>query len=121
MRVPVYCSETFEALTILKLEDWALRMLDQGCIYLRFAPILPLSVTPEIDEAIMSDIVPICTVRFDPLRLREMKSWIGVTDDAETALALRSVFLPGQQSEVRQAERDAQTRLMLEMLNNLSR
>lgn len=121
MRVPIYCNETFEALTIIKLEQWALRMLDQGCIYLRFAPLSRVSATPFSDEqAMMSDQIEVCTIRFDPLRLRDMQTWIGVTDDAVTALALRSVFLPGQESEVRQSEREAQARLIEAMLKDLS-
>lgn len=122
MRVPIYCGETFEALTLIRLEPWALRMLDQGCVYLRFAPEVTVSISPrDTADVLMAEEITTCTIRFDPLRLRKMATWIGVTDDAETALALRSVFLPGQQSEVRQAERDAQVRLIQDMLKNLSR
>lgn len=122
MRVPIYCSETFEALTILKIENWGLRMLDQGCIILRFAPCTLMSFTPfDCAAAPTREEIKVCTIRFDPLCLGNLRSWIGVTDDAETALELRSVFLPGQQSEVRQSEREAQSRLMSEMLKDLSR
>jgi len=120
MQVPIYCSETAQALTIIKLERWAINMLDQGCVYLRFAPVLNVSPTPYNNEAPISDTLAICTVRFYSFKLGKMQSWIGVTDDGETSLSLRSVFLPGQQSEVRQAERDAQARLMTKMLKNLS-
>jgi len=34
MRVPVYCGETFEALTIIRLRPWALELLDQGSVFL---------------------------------------------------------------------------------------
>jgi hypothetical protein len=119
MRVPIYCNETFEALTIIKVEPWALRMLEQGCVFLRFAAIMPVSVTYE--DAVVSKISNVCSVRFDRIRLRDMTSWIGVTDDQETSLQLRSVFLPGQQSEVREAERAAQVKSMSDMLRGLSR
>ena len=69
-----------------------------------------------LDESIKT-----CTIQFERLCLRDLKSWIGVTDDGETALLLRSVFLPGQQSEVREAEAKAQTKMMVSMLKNLSR
>lgn len=121
MRAPIYCSETFEALTIIALEPWALRMLNQGCVYLRFAPKVNTQVTPQVFEEVMTAEITTCTIRFDPLHLREMQTWIGVTDDGVTALALRSVFLPGQQSEVRRAERDAQARMIEGLLKNLSR
>ena len=122
MRVPIYCNETFEALTIIKLEQWALQMLEDGCVYLRFAPPPKAPISPMAEADIMMDVaIEVCTIRFDPLCLRDMKSWIGVTDDGMTALALRSVFLPGQQSEVRQAEREAQARIIERMLKNLSK
>ena len=124
MRVPIYCGETFEALTIIKVEQWGLKMLDDGCLFLRFAPVmkLPLPGLDQYAEAVMRDeSLRLCTIQFERLRLRDLNSWIGVTDDAETALLLRSVFLPGQQSEVREAEANAQTEMMASMLKSLSR
>lgn len=122
MRVPIYCGETFEALTIIRLKPWALEMLDQGCVFLRFAPINELPPYPLNDRATVENMtLDDCKIRFDPLRLRHMQTWIGVTDDGPTALRLRSVFLPGQQSEVREAERDAQTRMIENMLKRLER
>jgi hypothetical protein len=126
MRVPIYCGETFEALTIIKVEKWGLEMLDDGCRFLRFAPFIKMPPPPprsvQYAGAEMRDeSVRICTIQFERLRLGDLKSWIGVTGDGETALLLRSVFLPGQQSEVREAEANAQTALMVSMLKSLSR
>lgn len=117
MRLPIYCNETFEALTIIKVEPWGIRMLEQGCVFLRFAPITTFAHAEFCAEsATSSNVVEVCTVRFDAIDLRGMRSWIGVTDDQETSLRLRSVFLPGQQSEVRECERVAQTRMIERML-----
>jgi len=126
MRVPIYCGETFEALTIIKVEKWGLEMLDDGCRFLRFAPFIKMPPPPlrsvHCSGAVMRDeSVRICTIQFIRLRLTDLKSWIGVTGDGETALLLRSVFLPGQQSEVREAEANAQADMMALMLKNLSR
>jgi hypothetical protein len=121
MRVPIYCNETFEALTIIKIQPWGLRMLEQGCVFLRFAPMPSASVRPVDYSEVIGDAIEVCTVRFDEIRLRGMGTWIGVTDDQETSLRLRSVFLPGQQSEVRELEQAAQARLMAEMLRGLSK
>jgi hypothetical protein len=126
MRVPIYCGETFEALTIIKVEKWGLKMLDDGCLFLRFAPVIRMPPPPprsvQYAGAEMRDeSVRICTIKFERLRLRDLESWIGVTDDGETALLLRSVFLPGQQSEVREAEAEAQADMMASMIRSLSR
>ena len=122
MRTPIYCGETFEALTIIRLKPWALEMLDQGCVFLRFPAMSYLPPHLPHDRADVEIVtLDICTIRFDPLRLRNMQTWIGVTGDGPTALRLRSVFLPGQQSEVREAERTAQIRLIEKMMKNLQR
>lgn len=122
MRVPIYCSETFEALTIIKIEKWGLEMLESGCVYLRFAPPPKTDVNAYAYSDVMNqDVFKNCEIRFDRICLKGMTTWVGVTGDSETALALRSVFLPGQQSEVRQCERDAQVRMLEGMINRLSR
>jgi len=124
MRVPIYCGETFEALTIIKVEKWGLKMLDDGRRFLSFAPVMPprWRQADQYADAVMHyESLRTCTIQFERLCLRDLKSWIGVTDDGETALLLRSVFLPGQQSEVREAEAKAQTNMITSMLRNLSR
>jgi len=106
------------------VEKWGLKMLDDGFRFLRFVPVMrsPLPTPFQYDEAVMfEESIKTCTIRFDPIRLRDLNSWIGVTDDGETALLLRSVFLPGQQSEVREAEANAQADMMASMLKHLSR
>ena len=121
MRVPIYCGETFEALTIIKVEKWGLKMLDDGCRFLRFAPVMKPRVTRYGEPEMLNESLRICTIQFERLCLRDLNSWIGVTSDGETALLLRSVFLPGQQSEVREAEANAQKEMMVSMLKSLSR
>jgi hypothetical protein len=52
----------------------------------------------------------IVTIRFEPIwKGQKRLMWLATTQDGETALLLRSTFLPGQQGEV---ERERQKAFM---------
>ena len=117
MRVVLYTND-FEPITVIELPSFAEEYLRRyGAV--RLAVILPLSMyTRDTDPPNKSG----CrTVRIHSERFwrNGAEHTILFTADEESALLLKSAFLPGQQSELNERERNAFARGFLEALCRL--
>jgi hypothetical protein len=108
MRVVVYDKETMEPLTVISIPGDYLSRFGRR---MHFPVIQPISFGP-----VPTEIEPInmrrwyVTLDFEPIyngKDPHPMMWLCTTNDGETALLLRSVFLPGQQREVQERTRDA--------------
>ena len=104
MRVVLY-DTGLEPITVLNLPAWATERLKAG-EYIRFA-VPPMIPATYYVPAPCYEILRIVTIWFEPLVRNGIHAWMAFTKEAEDALLLKSVFLPGQQSEVQRRERDA--------------
>jgi len=107
MRVVIYDAEDMEPITVIKLDDRLVMRLRQDR-ELRIPVRLPMrSPTLEMTEARLAG-PRYCCIRFEPIMKGEdFMMWICTTMDGESALLLRSVFLPGQQASVAREREDA--------------
>lgn len=114
MRVVIYDREDMEPITVITLPEWGrdyLREIEQGhrSSEITFPVMQPMRAREFSDVA--SHVDPIdfrmstCRLRFDPIWAghegkRRRLMWLCTTMDGETALLLKSTFLPGQQAAV---------------------
>lgn len=117
MRVVVHDQETYEPLTVIEVPIRFMREIEEGRRdrRLRFPAHPPLSVT--IDPPITplsAHAGYVVDLKFEPIyrgsSYRDGERpfmWVCSTDDPETALLLRAVFLPGQNREVQRREEAA--------------
>lgn len=108
MRTILIDSETMEPLTVLNLPVEAWNMFDRGAVWRVPAP-------PEMQATAVVNREPIAleVIELRGIELRNKRGvlyWMAETASAEAALLLRSVFLPGQMSEVVDRERVAMAR-----------
>lgn len=104
MKIVVYDFETYEAITFISVPHWREMGMQPG------EPInIPIE-PPRTPVAIGRSAMPppdfefhYVTLRFEWFRLRNSpeRLWFAFVHNAESALLLRSIFLPGQSREVR--------------------
>jgi hypothetical protein len=105
VKIVVYDFETYEAITFISVPNWRDMGMQPG------EPInVPITPPPEPvavgryrREAPPDFSISYVTLRFEWFRLRNSpeKLWLAFVNDAESALLLRSIFMPGQHREVR--------------------
>jgi len=102
MRVVIYDAEDMEPITVIKLDDRWVQMLKQGReVTMAVTPLLPTSYLEEPLDWERTYQISRCRLRFERIMKGDkLMMWICTTVDGESALLLRSVFLPGQQSAV---------------------
>lgn len=108
MRSVIYASD-FEPITIVDLPPWAYAYLEKhGRVVLPvMAP--PIERPLRLGESFDPQAVGAWKVRINavPFRFFDTRHLLLYTADEETALLLKSVFLPGQQRAMREKERRA--------------
>ncbi|MFL5063479.1 MAG: hypothetical protein ACJ8FU_08635 [Xanthobacteraceae bacterium] len=103
MRAVIYDAEGYEPLTVIDVPQRFMREIERNerPPVLRFAvprPYVRPFVPERLDPLAFMNVV---TVRFEPIYKGKRRfMWLCTTEDAESALLLRAVFLPGQQGEV---------------------
>lgn len=111
MRTVVYDHETYEPITVIEVPGSFLAEIESG----KRGPILVFPTRPIVSTlAPREDISPTTMafrtvrLRFEPIYKGQARIlWLATTDDGETALLLRSAFLPGQQHAVQEREQTA--------------
>lgn len=110
MRTVIYDSEFMEPITVIDVPQWLFARVQNG----GFNEII-LAVQPKMPFPVMADPLPIkyepvlaCRLFFEAVRKDgKIMFWFCTTRDGESALLLRSVFLPGQQKEVEEERKNA--------------
>jgi len=109
MRVVIYDAEDMEPITVVKLPPWVIELAERGqsVTVPVLKPITAGWANEQIDlprTAALSQ----CRLKFDCImKGNERMMWICTTMDGESALLLRSVFLPGQQSALNEERSNA--------------
>lgn len=128
MRVVLYAYD-FEPITILELDAWSVaRLRETKTVRLICPPnwdvksILDFDPTAPIRAIHFKSVL----IRAEPLRRMNSRGHIEetmmlFTDDEESALLLKSVFLPGQHKEVHEREREAGARAVGEFIQLFGR
>ena len=122
MRVVLYDDETMEPLTAITLPIWMHERLRAGqSIHVPF--IEPLRLMGDDPNGPISSPPPrmFATIWFEEFHRKGQRHWFCFTRDSENAMKLKSVFLPGQWSEVHKRERDAFNNGVLEALDRMLR
>lgn len=112
MRHVIYADQDLEPITVIELDSFCENILrrheNDHLVIAVMEPLKPFATMLPPMEAKMRE-VRIRAERF--VRRRpgrpEQRSLMLFTEDDESALLLKSVFLPGQHREVQQRERDA--------------
>jgi len=121
MRVVIYDREDMEPITVISLPDWGrdyLREIEQGQrgTEVTFPVIQPMRAGNWNSPAPAAELTDLrkstCRLRFEPIweghdGKRRRLMWLCTTMDGETALLLRSTFLPGQQAAVNEEREKA--------------
>lgn len=117
MRVVLYTND-FEPITVLFLEEYILQYIEErGEVTMPvIAPLIIREFTEECPVFKSSNNVHIRAERFF---YRNKSQYLLFTADEESAMLLKSVFLPGQYSEVQERERMAAARGFLKALELL--
>jgi hypothetical protein len=123
MRVVIYDREDMEPITVITLPEWGrefLREIERG----HRGPEITFPVRPPmraVDWKEPPADVPVtdfrrfqCRIRFEPIwegdgPKRRCLMWLCTTRDGESALLLKSTFLPGQQAAVNEERQKAFT------------
>lgn len=121
MRVVIYDREDMEPITVISLPEWGrdyLREIEQG----KRGPDITFAVIPpmragnwggaDLDASPADFRKHTCRLRFEPIwegheGKRRRLMWLCTTMDGETALLLKSTFLPGQQAAVNEEREKA--------------
>lgn len=112
MRAVLYTPD-FEPITALTLDAWMIGFMErEGRVTL---PVLEEpAVTPaKPEQSVPRPIFRTVTITAEPLRIRGQRHMLLFTQDEESALLLKSVFLPGQRRALREAEDDAMAKGVL--------
>lgn len=106
MRHVLY-AEDFEPITILELKPFAESLLEERGI-VRLQVIAPLQATLAYDSApVFMEAYRLVTIRAEPVRRNGRTHLMLFTHDEESALLLKSAFLPGQRGILQEREREA--------------
>lgn len=109
MKIVIYDHETYEPITVVEVHISFLREIESG----KRPPSLIFPVLHDLllqSRAELSSYVKMRTVRINFERIMKGNRtllWLAKTEDGETALLLRSAFLPGQNKEVQAREQAA--------------
>ncbi|KMO41158.1 hypothetical protein [Methylobacterium aquaticum] len=114
MRVVIYDAEDMEPITVIRLPDHMRGYLDE-ILDGRRGPEITFPVQdPLRARDFLADVssapvqLRVVRLKFEPIRKgRGLLMWLCTTRDGETALLLKSVFLPGQQRELNHQREDA--------------
>lgn len=114
MRVVVYDAEDMEPITVIQLPGHMREYLNEILDGRRGPEITfllqqPLSAADFVTkEPPALTMMPYVRLKFEPIwKGKGLLMWLCTTRDGETALLLKSVFLPGQQRELNQQREDA--------------
>ncbi len=111
MRTVIYDAELMEPITIVDIPPHIFAGVEHGAFRNVSIPIYPrisAAASTYADAPIECSTPPRCQVRFEPVRRNGgVMFWLCITEDGESALLLRSVFLPGQQKELSEERREA--------------
>ena len=121
MRVVIYDREDMEPITVISLPEWGrdyLREIEQGKRgpEITFPVVQPMRARERDGAASQIDPTDLrkstCRLRFEPIweehaGKRRCLMWLCTTMDGETALLLKSTFLPGQQAAVNEEREKA--------------
>ena len=105
MRAVLYTHD-MEPITVLEIPgEWQVFLETHGQMYLACMP--PMRVTPpDPNEPIRMDFRQV-RITVEKFIRRGQIYWMLFTQDEESAMLLKSTFLPGQQKEVRMREEEA--------------
>lgn len=107
MKIVIYDHETYEPITVIGVHISFLREIESG----KRAPYLIFATAPELYSKLdVTSCITMRTVRISFERIMKGSRtllWLAKAEDGETALLLRSAFLPGQNKEVQARERAA--------------
>lgn len=128
MRVVLYAYD-FEPITILDLDAWSVgRLREARTVLLVCPPQWDMKSILDFDPSAPIKPIHIKTVRLDAEPLRRMdrtgraeEAMLLFTADEESALLLKSVFLPGQYKEVHEREQDAGDRAVSDFVKLIGR
>lgn len=105
MRAVLY-SYDFEPITVIYVPEWARQHMEQHqCFAMAVFERLP--VRPCDYEAPATRSYRIVRIQCERLRRGYRSHWMLFTEDEESALLLRTAFLPGQLGEVQERQREA--------------
>lgn len=119
MRVVLYDHETYEPITVFDVPGDLMRQAISRQRRTLHVPIFPTMAAPESSAAnvpMMAKNLAI-TVSFEPIEKGgRIITWLCTTGDGESALLLRSAFLPGQSRAVNDIEQSAFMRGLMKAL-----
>lgn len=119
MNTVIY-TDDMEPITVINIDAWTEKFLNEhGSVRLAVMPIFPINYEDKSAGLVQSfNIVSIRAERFH--RKGKTHTFL-ITEDEETALLLKAAFLPGQNREVQQRERDAMAKGFLQALSMIGR
>lgn len=121
MRVVLYSDEDMEPITVFELSEFATDYLNQ---YKRVTlPVIVPMKPPFIDDgdpAINFDVLKQVNIYAETIIRKGQKYMMLFTQDEESALLLKSCFLPGQRSELNAVMKDEFAKGFICALNKLS-
>ena len=120
MRVVLYADQDMEPITVIELSEFAVDYLNQ---YKRatlpvFVPMKPSFISDE-DQIINCDVLKQVNIYAETLIRKGRKYMMLFTQDEESALLLKSCFLPGQRSELNEVMKDEFAKGFLCALNRI--
>ena len=117
MRAVIYDQEGYEPLTVVEVPESFMREIESGRRDRRLRFPIPSTLPTYLDLMRDAEPTPVrdmsCEIFFDPIyndRQPKPFMWLCTTRDPDTALLLRSTFLPGQNREVQSLMQAAFTR-----------
>lgn len=122
MRVVIHDKETYEPITVVTIPSQYIREMEQGTRDYSLRLPIPMQASGYAYDAKLDATMAkaaILRIRFEPIhrgRGGERFMWLCTAEDGDSALLLRSVFLPGQMKEVRYVEQEAYLRGLFEAL-----
>lgn len=123
MRVVIHDAETYEPITVVTIANQYIRDMEEGKRDYSLRLPIPMPASPYARNAQALDWreakTDILRVRFEPIhrgRGGERFMWLCTAEDGDSALLLRSTFLPGQQKDVNAIARQAYLRGAFEAL-----
>lgn len=107
MQVVLY-TDDFEPITVINLPPFAKGYLEN---HRHIRVPVPVDITDVLyfrrDAPIIGDTLKVVTIKIEKIYRNGKEHFLFFTNDEESALLLKSTFLPGQRSEIRKKEREA--------------
>jgi len=120
MRIVIYDKDDHEPITVIHLPKWAADVaIERGHVRLYTFPDIDLSALTAMSTPMETTLKQrVVTLSFEPVyKGKELLMWLVYADDPESALLLRSTFLPGQRGQINEMKKQAFLKGLIEGLS----